>query len=160
MKKLTVKEEGFCQSVLLLSDKSAAYRKHYKCDRMKDSTVHVKASELAKKPHVAARIDELQAEVKETFLVDVSDKKKLLWQIAERCAQAVPVFDLEGNETGVYKFDAKGAVSAVSELNRMDGDHAVIKMASLNKNLSPEEELTDDELDAEIAKFFDSASKA
>lgn len=160
MKTLTVKEEGFCQSFVLLGEKSAAYRKHYKCDRMKDNTINVKASELAKKPHVAARIEELQSEVKEVFLVDVSDKKKLLWNIAERCAQAVPVIDFEGNETGEYKFDAKGAVSAVAELNRMDGDHAVIKMASLNKNLSPEEEMTDDELDAEIAKFFDSASKA
>lgn len=70
MKTLTVKEEGFCQSLMTLGDQSQAYRDNYQCGNMKPNTVNVKASELAKKPHVAERIKQLRTERSERTKID------------------------------------------------------------------------------------------
>jgi hypothetical protein len=61
--RLTPKQEDFCQQYLLLKSASAAYRESYDATRSKPETVHVRASELLKNSKVAARIDELRAEV-------------------------------------------------------------------------------------------------
>jgi len=61
-KPLTPKEQKFARKVLELGDKSAAYRAAYAAGGMQANSINVNASKLAKKPNVAARIAELNAE--------------------------------------------------------------------------------------------------
>lgn len=81
MKILTAKEEGFCQSFLILQDKSAAYRENYNCANMKPATVNRKAVELSDKAHVNARIAELMAERCERTQIDADYVLKRLVEI-------------------------------------------------------------------------------
>ena len=64
MKKLTPKQELFCQKVIELSSEAEAYRTAYNTKNMKPETVHSKACILRKDGKIAARISELQEEVK------------------------------------------------------------------------------------------------
>lgn len=101
MKALTLKEEGFCQSLLVLGEKSSAYRENYNCSSMKTATINRKAVELADKPHVAARIEELKVERCERTGIDADYVLKRLVEIDE-----MDVLDI---------LDDTGAVKAISE---------------------------------------------
>ncbi len=57
--KLTPKQESFCKKYVETSNASEAYRLCYKADKMKDSVIHVKASELLKNGKVEVRVAEL-----------------------------------------------------------------------------------------------------
>lgn len=81
-------------------------------------------------------------------------KRAMLWGIAQRCVQEVePVYEGFGDSREMvgYVFNAKGAVSAVSELNRMDGDLATIKTE--NKHMHTFDELTEEQLNDRIAEL-------
>jgi len=58
-KKLTIKQEKFCQAYARLLDKSAAYREVYASKGGRAETTHQEACKLASLPNVAQRIDEL-----------------------------------------------------------------------------------------------------
>ena len=64
-KKLTPKQEKFCQKFIELGNASEAYRQSYNCERMKASTINSRAKELRKDGPITARIDELQADHRE-----------------------------------------------------------------------------------------------
>lgn len=84
----------------------------------------------------------------------LEQKRSMLWEIAQRCVQEVePEYEGYGEEREIvgYTFNAKGAISAVAELNKMDGHLAVIKTE--NKNSHVFEELTEAQLDARIAEL-------
>ncbi len=61
--KLTDKQEAFCQAVAAGHSQSDAYRMAYNTKKMKDSSVHSKASALAADGKVRARVQELKAAV-------------------------------------------------------------------------------------------------
>lgn len=62
MSKLTTKQESFVQGLVAGLSQRDAYKQAYKTDRMKDSTINVKASELAKDGKVTVRYRELLKE--------------------------------------------------------------------------------------------------
>ena len=62
MSKLTTKQENFVQGLVAGLSQRDAYKQAYKTDRMKDSTINVKASELAKDGKVTVRYRELLKE--------------------------------------------------------------------------------------------------
>ena len=62
MSKLTTKQENFAQGLVAGLSQRDAYKQAYKTDRMKDSTINVKASELAKDGKVTVRYRELLKE--------------------------------------------------------------------------------------------------
>lgn len=70
-KNLTIKQTKFIDAYLECGNASQAYRQSYSCERMKDATINVKASELLKNGKIRVRIRELQGELKKT-----SDIKK------------------------------------------------------------------------------------
>lgn len=72
-KKLTPKQESFCQKFIELGNASEAYRQSYNCERMKTSTINSRAKELRKDGPITARIDELQAEHRERHDWTVDD---------------------------------------------------------------------------------------
>lgn len=72
-KKLTPKQESFCQKFIELGNASEAYRQSYNCERMKTSTINSRAKELRKDGPITARIDELQADHRERHDWTVDD---------------------------------------------------------------------------------------
>jgi phage terminase small subunit len=68
---ITPKQERFLSVYLDTGNASEAYRQAYNCQRMKDTTIVVKASELLKNGNVAVRLQQLQNDLKK-----ISDIKK------------------------------------------------------------------------------------
>ena len=62
MSKLTTKQENFVQGLVAGLSQRDAYKQAYKTDRMKDSTINVKASELANDGKITVRYRELLKE--------------------------------------------------------------------------------------------------
>lgn len=63
MIKLTPKQEKFCQEIVKGASQSDAYRVAYKPKKMKDKSIHERASTVAADVKVASRIQELMAPV-------------------------------------------------------------------------------------------------
>lgn len=72
-KKLTAKQEKFCQAYVLLGDKSAAYREAYNAGDMKPETINNKAYALSEKGEIRARIESLQKEAAERNRIDIDE---------------------------------------------------------------------------------------
>ncbi len=73
--KLTIKQENFCNYYLETGNASDAYRRAYSCKGMKDETVTENASRLLNDSKIAARVKELQSELKDKS--DISKEKTL-----------------------------------------------------------------------------------
>ena len=127
MSKLTIKQTGFAADYVLHGDASRAYRDNYNAGKMKPKTVNETACTLLKNPKVATRVEELRKESKQRVEVAIDQKRAWLKQVIERSLQYEQATDSEGNAIGDFKFDGKSVISAISELNRMDGDHAPTK---------------------------------
>jgi hypothetical protein len=66
----------------------------------------------------------------------LEQKRNMLWDIAQRCVQEVePVYEGFGEERELvgYVFNAKSAIGAIAELNKMDGHLAAIKTDNVVK---------------------------
>lgn len=64
-KKLTIKQEKFCNKYLECGNASEAYRFAYDCSRMTDKQIWEEASKLLSSPKVAQRIDYLKSHLAE-----------------------------------------------------------------------------------------------
>ncbi len=97
------------------------------------------ASQMRVNSKVSAFIESIRAKKDEAKISEAigsfDQKRSVLWETVQRCAQNVkPLFNMDGSEkltedkdgelARAFTFDAKGLVSAVAELNKMDGDHA------------------------------------
>lgn len=80
--KLTPKQELFCQAYVKLGNASDAYRAAYNCENSKPSTIHRCAHDLLKRPHVAARIAELNQQALERTEVTAEAIVRRAWEIA------------------------------------------------------------------------------
>ena len=105
MKALTIKQESFAKLVADGCDKSEAYRRSYNSN-MTPKVTGVKAGELSKVPHVAARIAELKADV----------RKLELWSKQDSINALISVIKAPDKASDV--------VAAVKELNNMHGFNA------------------------------------
>lgn len=68
----------------------------------------------------------------------LEQKRTMLWEIAQRCVQEIePEYAGHGEDKELigFTFNAKGAVSAIAELNKMDGHLAAIKTDNLVKSI-------------------------
>ncbi len=68
---LTIKQEAFCQAYIETGNASQAYRTAYAADKMKTDSINRKAKELIDNGKIAARVAELQEEIKERHNVTV-----------------------------------------------------------------------------------------
>lgn len=70
---LTQKQENFCLKYVETGNASDAYRFAYNCERMKASTINVKACELLSDGNVTVRVQELKAEHADRHRITVDD---------------------------------------------------------------------------------------
>lgn len=124
MTKLTPKQEKFCSQYVLLGHASDAYRSAYNASKMTSKSVNEKASQMLKQVKIRSRVAELQEESKKEFCVSAEEKRKMLWELAITCAQTDEESKKIKNPTAV--------ISAIAEMNKMDGDLATIKTENTN----------------------------
>jgi phage terminase small subunit len=111
---LTPKQERFVQEYLVdLNATQAAIRAGYS-----KRTADKQGYQLLVNPRVQAAIALAQADVAKRLGLDAEWVLKRLRAISDRCAQAEPVLDREGNETGEYRFDSAGANRATELIGK------------------------------------------
>ena len=119
---------AYAESYVLYGDQTKAFRAAFPDTRAKKTAVNVGAAKFHKLPNVCLMIEgintSLSAKTEEEFNITVSDLKKMLIQAAEGGLKNR--VDSEGNPTMMH--NVPGAVSAISEINRMDGNHHQYKM--------------------------------
>ena len=99
-----------------------AYRHAYDTTNMKDTTAQRNAARLFDRPHVQLYILQTQTRQAEQFDVEVHEIKKMLMGAASLgLKQKV---DHMGNRIAT---NISGAVAALAEINRMNGNHAPSK---------------------------------
>ena len=102
-KKLTARQENFCLAYVKLGNATQAYKDAgYSSD--KDNTCAVNSWKLLRNAKIAARIQELQEEVKNAKMMDIAERREVLANIAR---------DSESTKQDVIK--------AIDTLNKMDG---------------------------------------
>ena len=128
---LTDKQTRFVQEFLLdLNATQAAIRAGYS-----PKTAQEQSSRLLSNVMVAEAIRQAQAARSERTQLKADWVLERLRDVVERCMQAEPVLDSEGNPTGVYKFSASGANKALELIGKHLGmfvekhEHAVTNFA-------------------------------
>lgn len=139
-KKLTIKQAKFVKEFLLNGNGNEAYRQAYNASKMSAKAISVEVNKLLKNPSIALEIEKDREKLQKEFEVTAEQKRKKLWDIIEGCAKEIPVplkgsQDEEGNANLInMPADPKAAISAIAELNKMDGHLAAIKQ-DINANV-------------------------
>ena len=108
---MTPKQERFVQEYLIdLNATQAAIRAGYKHLDM--------GRQLLTKTHVQEAIEAAKGERAKRTELTTDYVLSGLRDVAERCRQAEPVLDREGNPTGEYRFDSSGANRALELLGK------------------------------------------
>ena len=121
-----IQANAYAESYVLYGDQSRAWRVAYPTSKCKPENIHSKASNFHKLIKVQTRITELRSKLtkqtEEEFNITVSDLKKMLVMAAQGGLKQRT--DAQQNKVPV---SISGAVAAISEINRMDGNHAPTK---------------------------------
>lgn len=111
---LSAKQERFCREYILdYNGTQAAKRAGYS-----EKSAYSQAGRLLKNAEILARVRELQHEQVERLSVSADYVVLKLMETREKCMEPVPVLDSNGNQTGEYTFDSKGALRALELLGR------------------------------------------
>lgn len=129
---LTIQEEGYARARAIgMTQKEAMM-----LITGGKTTSAASGSHYEKKPHVKARIDQLRHEITERAVEKASlDRKWVLdrlMKVADRCMQAEPVTDRQGNTTGEYRFDSAGANRSLELLGKELGMFVERKQIDMN----------------------------
>lgn len=120
-------------------DQTKAFKKAFPKSKAKPETLNNCASKFHKLPKIRTRIEELRVELNkaadEEALYTVNDKKRWLMEIVGYGVAEEVIPMPQWKQDAGYKDEYRqrnpsAAVSAIKELNLMDGDHAPIKSQS------------------------------
>lgn len=129
-KKLTPKQRSFIDNYLANGGNGtqAAKDAGYKGS---PNTLKSVAQENLRKPDIAEKIEAAQNKLKEDLGFTAEWKRERLGQVIERSLQAEKVYEIINGEkvfSGEYQFKGDTVIRAIAELNKMDGDHAALKI--------------------------------
>jgi hypothetical protein len=134
---------------------STAWRAAFPDSKAAPETVHARASLMHKQHKVQIRIAEYQKlsreQSEEEFAVSVADIKKRLLEAADLGAKIKK--DAQGNSV---PHSIQGLVSALAEINKMDGNHAATKTDLTNSDgsLKPDtSDISKEELKEQLGKY-------
>jgi phage terminase small subunit len=112
--KLTKKQNAFVKEYLIdLNATQAAIRAGYS-----EATATEIGYENLTKPHIKVAVEEAMNKRSEKLEITAEYVLSSLKEVADRCMQAVPVLDKEGNNTGEYYFEHSGANKALELLGK------------------------------------------
>eukprot|EP00914_Ancora_sagittata_P009928 GHVO01018893.1.p1 GENE.GHVO01018893.1~~GHVO01018893.1.p1 ORF type:complete len:155 (-),score=4.96 GHVO01018893.1:375-839(-) len=130
----------YAESYVLYGCQSTAWRNAFPRAKCSSNNVHTKASLLHKNAKVLHRIEEIRAALKkqseEEFKITTSDLKKMLVMAAQGGLK---------KKHDSFLYNIPGAVSAIAEINRMDGNHSPKEIRSksvvteIPADMSPED---------------------
>lgn len=86
-----------------------------------DKGAATQGSLLLKKPEIQEVLQARRAERSKKYNRTADEILSDILEIKQRCMQAVPVLDEEGQQTGEWKFDSKAAIKALETEIRMHG---------------------------------------
>ena len=145
---LTPKQERFVQLVVGGATYSDAYQGAFDVENMADKTIHEEASRTANDRKVSARIKALKESAKK------SAANAVLWSL-ERSIKT----KLQALKIGIEKGDSRAIIQASESLDKLCGLEPARKVdiTSSDGSMSPNkrrpfEDLTDEELDEELAR--------
>ena len=121
-----VQLNAYCENYVLYGDQSRAFRAAFPESKGKPESINQRASNLNKLIKVQSRVKEinisLSDQTKKEFNTTIEDLKNYLIEAVEGGLKEK--LDPQGNKV---PHSIPGAVSAIAELNRMDGNHAPTK---------------------------------
>lgn len=125
----TIKEAtAYAESFILHGDMSKAFRAAFPKSTASSKSINEKASKLHKLTKIQSRIEELREITKkqseDEFSLSVGRIKQMLALAASKGLK--DKIDAQGNKVPV---SIPGAVSALSEISKIDGNHAAIRLA-------------------------------
>jgi phage terminase small subunit len=113
---LTAKQERFVAEYLIDLNATAAYKRAgYKAD---GHSAESAAARLLSNVEVAQQVQAAMDKRSNDLGIDAQYVLKTIRDTMERCAQAVPVRDRDGGETGEYKFDASAVLKGAELLGK------------------------------------------
>ena len=94
-----------------------------------ERSAEVTASKLLRNAKVSEAVKAGQSEIKDHLCVTAEWKREQLRRIIENCTQFIETPSSKGDEAVMVSamLEPKAAISAIAELNKMDGDLATIK---------------------------------
>ena len=114
---LNEKQKQFCEEYIIdLNGTQAAIRAGYS-----KKTANEQAAQLLAKLSIQEYICELKNKRSERVKYSQDELMRDILEVKNRCLQANPVLDKEGNETGIWKFDSNGANKALDMLAKHVG---------------------------------------
>jgi len=117
---LTQKQENFTLDLFKELPEVTAYENHYSTANMSKNAVYVEACRLSKKPKIALRLAELRQPAVDSTKMLVQEREERLSDIAREELSSAKGTPLRGPN-----------ISAIQELNKMDGSYAPEKHAVL-----------------------------
>ena len=119
MSELEEKQKMFCKEYLVdFNGTQAAIRAGYS-----KKTANEQASRLLAKVNVQTYLKQLIEKRNKRTNITQDDVVADIIKVKDRCMQNEAVFDKEGNETGIYKFDSNGANKALDMLMKHTGGY-------------------------------------
>ena len=114
---LNEKQKQFCEEYIIdLNGTQAAIRAGYS-----KKTANEQAAQLLAKLSIQEYIQKIKNKRSERVKYSQDELIRDILEVKNRCMQANPVLDKEGNETGVWKFDSNGANKALDMLAKHVG---------------------------------------
>jgi len=114
---LNDKQKQFCEEYIIdLNGTQAAIRAGYS-----SKTANEQAAQLLAKLSIQEYICKLKNKRSERVRYSQDELMRDILEVKNRCMQASPVIDKEGNETGIWKFDSNGANKALDMLAKHVG---------------------------------------
>lgn len=114
---LNEKQKQFCEEYIIdLNGTQAAIRAGYSA-----KTANEQAAQLLAKLSIQEYICKLKNKRSERVKYSQDELMRDILEVKNRCMQANPVLDKEGNETGIWKFDSNGANKALDMLAKHVG---------------------------------------
>jgi len=150
-----VEATTYAENYIIYGEQTQAWRAAFPNSKAGQKAAHEKASVFHKIGKVQKRIEELRNIAKkqseEEFSLTAGKIKQMLTTAAAKGLR--DKVDQQGNKVPV---SIPGAVSALSEINKMDGNHAPTKLGIGGDPDAPPvqtSDLTDEQLQAELAKY-------
>ena len=124
---LTAKEEKFSVDVFSGMTLTDAYKDAYNTSNMTDKTANEKASLLAKKDKIRARIEELRKEANSKVILTAIQRKEMLTDIA------------------ITNDNVDSKMKAIDILNKMDGEYVQKIQADVDNHVDIQIKIDDEE---------------
>lgn len=113
--KLNPRQELFIAEYLRLKNATAAYI----AAGYKPKGAEAAASRMLRNVKVSEAIEDHRTKVREKTVLNATSQIDNLEELRLRCMEKEEIRDSQGNPTGVYKFDSRGALGAI----KLIGDH-------------------------------------